>query len=98
LGVIGLAGRHYALLGAALLLQFRKKFANMRKYWFFIGFGTMLSFLAISTSSCSPKVGCPVNEAAHVKPNRKGELPTSGGKSGLFPKDFNKKKKKKRRN
>jgi hypothetical protein len=33
-----------------------------------------------------------------VKPNRKGELPTTGGKTSLFPKDFNKKKKSKRRN
>jgi hypothetical protein len=70
----------------------------MRKCWVFIGFCASLSFLAISTASCSPKVGCPANEAAHVKPNRKGELPTTGGKTSLFPKDFNKKKKSKRRN
>ncbi len=68
----------------------------MRKYWFLAGFIAALGFIGLSSSSCSPKVGCPANEAAHVKPNRKGELPTSGGYTRLFPKDFDKKKKKRK--
>ena len=56
-----------------------------------------VSILAVTGAACTRKVGCPANEAAHVKPNRKGELPSSGGKTNLFPKDFNKKAKKKRR-
>lgn len=75
-----------------------ENFANMRKYWVLAGFCTALFFIGLSSTSCSRKVGCPANEAAHVKPNRKGELPTSGGYTRLFPKDFNKKPKKKRKN
>jgi len=55
------------------------------------------AILAPAGSSCARKVGCPANEAAHVKPNRNGELPTSGGYTRLFPGDFNKKVKKKRK-
>lgn len=54
-----------------------------------------LLFLGTTTlSSCTKKTGCVINENAHVKPNRKGQLPTKGGKSNLFPKDMRKKKKK----
>ncbi|TXB61609.1 hypothetical protein [Phaeodactylibacter luteus] len=56
----------------------------------------VVSFIALPVSSCNRKVGCPANESAHVKPNRRGELPTKGGSSQLFPKSFNKKKKRRR--
>ena len=69
----------------------------MRKYWVFAGFCAALLFIGFSSASCSPKVGCPANEAAHVQPNRKGELPSTGGHTRLFPKDFNKKKKKRKK-
>ncbi|MCB0546584.1 MAG: hypothetical protein KDD19_03295 [Phaeodactylibacter sp.] len=69
----------------------------MRKTWMIVVFCAVSAALALTGSACSPKVGCPANEAAHVKPNRNGELPTSGGYTRLFPKDFNKKSKKKRK-
>ncbi|MCB9264801.1 MAG: hypothetical protein H6558_07245 [Lewinellaceae bacterium] len=68
----------------------------MRKYWTIVVFCVAVTCLGLAGSSCNRKVGCPANEAAHVKPNRKGELPTSGGKTSLFPKKFNKKPRKKR--
>ncbi|NUN99789.1 MAG: hypothetical protein HUU01_04145 [Saprospiraceae bacterium] len=45
-----------------------------------------LGMFGIGTSSCNRKSGCPAYENATVKANRKGELPSKGGKSGLFPK------------
>lgn len=60
-----------------------------------------LSFLAFffiigsSQTSCSPKSGCPINEEAHAKPDKKGKLSTRGGRSQLFPKDMRKKTKRK---
>ncbi|MCO6480456.1 MAG: hypothetical protein J5I94_27690 [Phaeodactylibacter sp.] len=68
----------------------------MRKARMILVFCVVSALLALTGASCSPKVGCPANEAAHVKPNRNGELPASGGKTQLFPKDFNKKVKRKR--
>jgi hypothetical protein len=65
----------------------------MRKPLLFLAFCTAVFLTAASTSSCNRKVGCPANEDAHVKPGRNGELPTSGGNSQLFPKKFNKKRK-----
>ncbi len=49
--------------------------------------------------ACSPKSGCPVNENATVKVNRKGELPSRRGKSSLFSEkgSINVKKAQKRR-
>ena len=70
----------------------------MRKAMFFTALAIVLSGFLMFNSSCTRKVGCPANEAAHVKPGRNGELPTSGGNTQLFPKDFNKKKKRKRKN
>ena len=60
----------------------------MRRSLLLLGFCTVLVFMATTTSSCNRKAGCPAVENAHVKPNRKGELPTRGGKSSLFPKKF----------
>lgn len=53
-------------------------------------FMAFLGLFFISTSSCNRKTGCPVNERAHVKPDKKGQLPTKRGKSNLFPKDMRK--------
>jgi len=60
-----------------------------KKYAGFL-FIAFLSLFFISNSSCNRKTGCPVNERAHVKPNKKGQLPTKGGKSNLFPKNMRK--------
>ncbi len=56
----------------------------------------LASFTSITTSSCSRKSGCPAYDSLKAPVNRKGELSSKGGKSGLFPKDFNKKSKKKK--
>lgn len=40
--------------------------------------------------SCAPKTGCPINEEAHVQPNKKGEYPRTRTRSSLFPKDMRK--------
>lgn len=58
----------------------------MKRILLLLSFFLVLSLISTSTSSCSRKTGCPVNENVHVKPNRKGKLPTKGGKSRLFPK------------
>ena len=47
-----------------------------------------LLFLGFSNSSCGRKSGCPMNENAHVQPNKKGNYKKSKSKSGLFPKDM----------
>ena len=52
-------------------------------------------FFFATTTSCSPKTGCPINEQAHVTPNKKGKYPKSRTRSGLYPKKMTKKKKKK---
>lgn len=66
----------------------------MKKYYRLLLFAAVLAFTG---TSCATKSGCPANDAAHVQPDRKGNLPTSGGKTQLFPKDFNKKKKRRKR-
>ena len=58
----------------------------MKKILFFLSFFFVLSMIGTTSSSCSRKTGCPVNENVHVKPNRKGKLPSKRGKSQLFPK------------
>lgn len=52
--------------------------------------------IQLSSTACSRKSGCPAYDTLKAPVNRKGELSTKGGKSGLFPKDANKKKKKKK--
>ncbi len=68
----------------------------MRKIWIILVFCVASALMALTGTSCNRKVGCPANEEAHVKPNRRGELPTSGGKTRLFPKGFDKKVKRRR--
>lgn len=70
----------------------------MRKVLLLTGLTLLLFTLGSTASSCNRGTGCPATEGAHVKPNRKGELPTSGGRTQLFPKKFYKNKKSKRRN
>lgn len=53
--------------------------------------GVILAF-----NSCSPGYGCEMSDNATVKTNRKGELPTKGRSSSLFPKEMNKKMGKKK--
>ena len=53
-----------------------------------------LGFMVSTQTSCKTKEGCPINEEAHVKPDRKGNLPMGGGRSQLFPKNMRKKMKK----
>ena len=52
---------------------------------------SLFAFITFLLPSCSPKYGCPINESAHVQPNKKGKLPKKGGKSQLFPKDMRRK-------
>lgn len=40
--------------------------------------------ISLFIAACSPKSGCPINDDAVIKVNRKGELPTKRGKSNLF--------------
>jgi len=56
-----------------------------------IAFISLCALLLLGFTACSPGYGCEMSESATVKTNRKGELPKGGGKSGLFPKDMNKK-------
>ena len=48
------------------------------------------------TSCSSNKTGCPINENAHVKTDRKGNMSAKGGKSNLFPKNMRSGSKKKK--
>ena len=51
----------------------------------------LFCFTAVGTSCGSNKTGCPVNERAAGKTNKKGELSNKKGKSNLFPKKVRKK-------
>ncbi len=53
----------------------------------------LLFMVSILSFSCNRGTGCPINEGVHVKPNKKGQYPTSKTRSGLFPKDMKKKTK-----
>ena len=46
----------------------------------------LASFFLVSISSCHRGTGCPINENAHVQPNKKGKYKKSKTRSGLFPK------------
>lgn len=49
---------------------------------------TFACFMLISNSSCNRGTGCPINENAHVQPNKKGDYKKSKTRSGLFPKKY----------
>ena len=63
----------------------------MKKVLLLLSCCFLLSMLTVSTSSCNRGVGCPAYEDAHVKPDRKGKLPTKRGNSSLFPKNMKRK-------
>ena len=65
----------------------------MRKSYLTFFLCAFLGLFMLTNSSCSPKTGCPVNQNAHVKPNKKGVLPTKGGRSSVLPPGMKKKKK-----
>lgn len=52
---------------------------------FVIGFAAFT--LLLTTTACNRGSGCPMNESAHVQPDKKGNYPRSKTKSGLFPKN-----------
>jgi hypothetical protein len=58
----------------------------MRKFLLFIGFLLFVAAGSTTFASCSPKVGCELNEGLGPKTDRRGELSTKKGKSQLFDK------------
>jgi len=58
----------------------------MRKFLLFIGLVFFLALANTTFSSCSPKVGCELNEEMGPKTNRNGDLSKKRGKSNLFGK------------
>ena len=51
----------------------------------------LLAAVALNMTACgAQKEGCPINDRAAVKTNRKGEMSTKRGKSNLFPKKMRK--------
>ncbi len=63
----------------------------MKKFFALLALLFFACMLALSTSSCNRGTGCPMNEDAHVQPNKKGKYPKTRTRSGLFPKDMKKK-------
>ena len=53
----------------------------------------LFCFGNILTSCGGPKSGCPINEKAKTRVNKKGQLSGKKGKSNLFPKKVRKKMK-----
>lgn len=51
----------------------------------------LFCFSSVLSSCGGPKSGCPVNERAKTRVNKKGELSGKKGKSNLFPKKVRKK-------
>lgn len=93
---MGISGRKGAFFcNICILCPFKRHIMSIKsiklKYLYFLPF---LAIFTFSTLSCgSNKEGCPVNDDAHVKTNRSGELPTGGGNSNLFSKKMRKKMK-----
>ncbi len=58
----------------------------MKKSPFLIVFGLAAFTFLLSTTGCNRGTGCPMNESAHVQPDKKGNYKKSKAKSGLFPK------------
>jgi hypothetical protein len=57
----------------------------MRHFRFF-SCAMISAVLVFGTVSCHRGTGCPINEQAHIQPNKKGKYPKSKTRSGLFPK------------
>ncbi|MCC6723759.1 MAG: hypothetical protein IT258_04570 [Saprospiraceae bacterium] len=60
----------------------------MKKSPFLLVFGFAAFLLLLSTTACNRGSGCPMNESAHVTPDKKGNYKKSKTKSGLFPKSM----------
>ncbi len=60
----------------------------MRKYFVRFSILFFLTAFTLTSYSCSKKTGCPINEKAHVKPDKKGNFGKKRGKSNLFPKNM----------
>ncbi len=58
----------------------------MKKSPFLFVFGIAAFTLIFSSTACNRGTGCPMNESAHVQPDKKGNYKKSKTKSGLFPK------------
>jgi len=52
-----------------------------------------LAAIATTSTSCHRGSGCPINDNAHIQPNKKGKYPKTHTRSGLFPKDMKKRSK-----
>lgn len=65
--------------------------SDMKKLTLLVFAFALLLGLALSTTSCNRGYGCPINENAHIQPNKKGKYPKTRTRSGLFPKDMKKK-------
>jgi hypothetical protein len=62
----------------------------MKRLILLLGFIFAVSAL-FSITSCSPKVGCEINEEIGPKTNKRGKLSTKRGSSNLFDKKKRKK-------
>ena len=58
----------------------------MKKSMISLAFGTAAFVFLLTASSCNRGSGCPMNDSAHVQPDKKGNYKKSKTKSGLFPK------------
>ena len=56
------------------------------KYFRYMTYVLVSAVLVIGAASCHRGTGCPINENAHIQPNKKGKYPKSKTRSGLFPK------------
>lgn len=72
------------------LFKFAKSFLQ-QKATLLLLVGALFCISGTMTSCGSNKTGCPINEQAKGKVNRKGELSNKKGKSNLFPKKMRKK-------
>jgi len=67
--------------------SFKNNFLRNLPFLFFVA---LLTFSGTSFSSCTPKVGCKINDGS-ANTNRKGELSSKRGKTNLLPKKHRKK-------
>lgn len=67
---------------------------NVKKLLYLLIITLLATSADITFTACSRKSGCPAYDSLKAPVNRKGELSTKGGKSGLFPKNAQKRKRK----
>lgn len=63
----------------------------MKRLFTYLTIILIFGVFSFSSTSCNRGTGCPINDNATVKTNRKGKLPKRGGKSNLFPKNMRRK-------